>query len=369
MYSKTALKTLPFLGKCLIFIVLCWNFISFFPVVPRGFTPIEFGLLAALLLAFLPFRVTSFAFLAVAELSFFYLVYDLLYALVGLVHARELFLKITLDGGLVPILCVLHLAYGVILAKRIITTFYSVPTKHALPGGKLRILQLSDMHPGRFQTRRTIRRIYSIAEETKPDMVVLTGDIFDEFTQPSKFRGYCELFSSLRPKYGVWYVYGNHDTDWHWRRPDHTREDIERCFAEAGVRILEDECAVTGDGKIRVAGRRDLSASEERQTPEELLAAPFDGLTILLCHEPVELKACAEAGADVIFAGHTHGGQIFPVGFLMKRMIRNHEMNDGIGEVLPGRYAVVSRGVGTWGYPVRTEGKSEAVVVDIEEIQ
>jgi len=362
-YSKTAVKTLPFLGKCLIFAVLCWNLFHLMPVAPPGLTTAEFGILAALFLAFLPVRVSSFLFLAIAELSVLYLVYDGLYGLAKLAGIREAFLTCTLDGAVVPLICVLHLVYGVISAKRIVTTSYKITTNHALPDGRLRILQLSDMHPARFQTRRMMERFYAVVENRKPDMIVLTGDIFDEFTHPSKFKEYCRFFADTRPRYGTWYVFGNHDAEWHWHRPAHTREDICRRFAEAGVVILEDECAQICDRTIRIAGRRD--AMEERLTPAQLLSEKFAGLTILLCHEPVELTACAESGADVTFAGHTHGGQIFPLGLLMKHVTKTHEMNDGIRELLPGKYAVVSRGVGTWGYPVRTEGKSEIVVVDI----
>ena len=364
IYSKTTLKTLPFLGKCLIFAVLCWNLVYLMPVAPPQMTTSEFGILVALTLAFLPIRVTSFAFLAVAELAVLYLGYDLLYGIAKLAGLRDAFLWVTLDGCVVPLFCVLHLTCGVISAKRLVTTSYKIPADHVLPEGRLRILQLSDMHPGRLQTGRFMKRLRAVVEEACPDMIVLTGDIFDEFTHPSKFREYCRFFADTKPRYGTWYVFGNHDADWHWHRPDHTREDIRRSFAEAGVHILEDECVFLCGGTIRIAGRRD--AMEERQTPEQLLDAAFDGLTVLLCHEPVELRACAEAGADVTFAGHTHGGQIFPLGFLMKHVTRTHEMNDGIREILPGKYAVVSCGVGTWGYPVRTEGKSEIVIVDIE---
>lgn len=362
-YSKTAVKTLPFLGKCLIFAVLCWNLFYLMPVAPSGFTEAEFGILAALFLSFLPVRVSSFLFLASAELAVLYLIYDGLYGLAKLAGIREMFMTFTFEGILVPVFWALHLLYGVISAKRIVTTSYKITTNRAIPEGNLRILQLSDTHPARLQTRRMMKRLYAVVENEKPDMIVLTGDIFDEFTHPSKFKEYCKFFADTRPRYGTWYVFGNHDAEWHWHRPAHTREDICRRFKEAGVTILEDECAHICGGAVRIAGRRD--AMEERLTPSQLLAEPFGGLTVLLCHEPVELTACAEAGADVTFAGHTHGGQIFPLGLLMKHITRTHDLNAGIREIRPGKFAVVSCGVGTWGYPVRTEGRSEIVVVDI----
>jgi len=359
-YSITVRKTLPFLVKCLIFVVLCRNLAEWMPVSPPGMTASEFGILTALTLAFLPVRVTSFAFLAAAELAVFWLLYDFLYG------AARLFRLEMPHGMLVPVLCGVHLLHGVFRALRVRTTVYRIPARHPLPSGKLRILHLSDLHPNRLHTRGYRKRLRERVERAKPDMIVLTGDIFDEFTRPAQFRAYCALFAGLRPRYGTWYVFGNHDADWHWRRPAHTKEDIRRAFAEAGVRVLEDECAVTGGGTIRMAGRR--TEAEERLPPEKLLGGGFDGLTVLLCHEPAELTACAEAGADVILAGHTHGGQIFPLGRLMK-LTRTHEMHGGMREIRPGRYAVVSNGIGTWGYPVRTEGKSEMVMVDIMDME
>lgn len=337
------------------------------PVSLPGFTTAESGILTALVLAFLPVRVSSFAFLAVAELAVSYLLYDLLYGAARLFRLHGWFLWVTLEGGIVPVVWFLYLLCGVMRAGSLAVTWYRIPNVHPLPGGRLRILQLSDIHPGRMHTRRFMKRLRERIVCAEPDIIVLTGDIFDEFTRPAKFREYCNLFAETRPKYGTWYVFGNHDADWHWHHPAHTKEDIHRAFAEAGVQVLEDECVYlrTDSGTIRIVGRR--TGTEDRLPPKKLLGERFDGLTVLLCHEPVELTACAEAGADVILAGHTHGGQIFPLGRLMK-LTRTHEMYAGIREILPGRYAVVSCGVGTWGYSVRTEGKSELVIIDIERI-
>ncbi len=365
-YSHTARRTLPFLGKCLIFWILCWNLFYFMPFAPPSLTTAEFGILTALTLAFLPVRVTSFAFFASAELACLYLMYDGLYTIFRLFGAGTAFLRFTFHGIPVMVLWGAYLFCGYVNARHIVTTTYKVKTGCPVPGQSLRILQISDVHPGRFGEGRVLRRLENVVKETRPDMMVLTGDIFDEFTRPAGLDAYMEFFRKTKPRYGTWYVFGNHDADWHWRKPDHTREDIRRRFREAGVGVLEDECAVisTENGNIRVAGRR--FAEEERMSASALLAGRFDGLTVMLCHEPVELTECADAGADVTFAGHTHGGQIFPLGLLMKHVVKSHEMHEGMREIRPGKVAVVSCGVGTWGYPVRTEGKSEVVVVEVE---
>ena len=91
----------------------------------------------------------------------------------------------------------------------------------------------------------------------------------------------------------------------------------------------------------------------------------MDRYTIVLCHEPVELSEIRDAGADLILCGHTHGGQIFPAGMISEKILKLHEAGSGMTDLGGGCRVIVSTGVGTWSYPVRTEGKSEIVVIDV----
>ena len=93
---------------------------------------------------------------------------------------------------------------------------------------------------------------------------------------------------------------------------------------------------------------------------------PDNVYTILLDHEPRELKADAAAGANLILSGHTHGGQIWPTG-LVAKLLRYNELNYGMQQITPACAAIVSGGTGTWGYKIRTEGKTELVMVEIEQ--
>ena len=51
----------------------------------------------------------------------------------------------------------------------------------------------------------------------------------------------------------------------------------------------------------------------------------------------------------------------------MARLFRYNELNYGAKTVAPGCTAIVSGGTGTWGYKIRTEGRTELVVVDVEQ--
>ena len=90
-----------------------------------------------------------------------------------------------------------------------------------------------------------------------------------------------------------------------------------------------------------------------------------DGIyTLWLDHEPRELRDAAAAGADLALCGHTHGGQVWPVG-LVSRLFGYNEVNYG-KKRFGSCTAIVSGGTGTWSYQLRTEGRTEIVCVDVE---
>lgn len=308
---------------------------------------------------------SSFWFMMVSNLSFFAVIYAIAEIMIRGRSWYDTWRTYTLHGFLPFLLCFLYILFGLTVAKLIRKKRYPIATSHPLPGGHLRVIQMADLHPWRLQTKREVARLYQMIDEENPDVIVLTGDIFDENTTPKMFRYYLEMFAALHPKFGIYYVFGNHDTGSHWKKPMHTREDILREFAAVGITILEDEAVELADGLVCIFGRRDQD--EERMTPKELLQSHrgHDCFKLLLCHEPIEFAECAEAGANLILAGHTHGGQIFPIGIISHRLLKLHDGNTGKITLENGAAAIVTSGVGTWSYPIRTEARSEIVIIDL----
>lgn len=358
-------RLITLIGRLAFFTILFLSFRTAQPPVFPLLSPDGSAALYALILIIPLGHASSFWFMMVSNLSFI----TVLYALADLIIRKwswyDTWRKLTLHGLLPFLLCILYILAGIAAAKIVRKTRYPIATSHPLPGGRLRIIQMADIHPWRLQTKRELARLYDLIDSENPDLVVLTGDIFDENTTPKMFRSYLDLFAALHPRYGIYFVFGNHDTGSHWKKPAHTREDIVREFASVGITILEDETADIADGTVRIYGRRDLD--EERLTPEELINAQghFRGFRMLLCHEPVEFTECAAAGADLILAGHTHGGQIFPIGVISHRLLKLHDANAGKIVLDGGATAIVTSGVGTWSYPVRTEARSEIVIIDL----
>lgn len=246
------------------------------------------------------------------------------------------------------------------------TTRYRLTTAKALPGGRLTIVQVSDIHPNpkAAMHRERIPELRRKIEACKPDLLVFTGDIFDEFTEPEEFEAFARLFAELKAPLGKFYVLGNHDLFHHWREPSFDRAALQTALAQAGVTLLEDTSVLTGG--VRVVGRKDYLYTQGRRCSagELLPGGPDSHYTLWLDHEPRDFKGAAAAGADLILSGHTHGGQVWPAGAV--GMAARNERNYGKKQVTPGCAAIVSGGTGTWGYRFRTQGRTEIVCVEVE---
>ena len=92
---------------------------------------------------------------------------------------------------------------------------------------------------------------------------------------------------------------------------------------------------------------------------EDLVAALADRdasrPAILLAHDPSTFKRASKMGIDLQLSGHTHGGQIWPFGHLVRLVV----------PFVAGRYRrsdaelYVSRGTGFWGPPMRLRAPAE----------
>ena len=86
---------------------------------------------------------------------------------------------------------------------------------------------------------------------------------------------------------------------------------------------------------------------------------------ILIDHRPTEIEQISKTSADVVFSGHTHNGQLFPINLITRRI---YELS--YGYMRKGKtHFFVSSGIRLWGPLVRTTAKSEIMVIDISFIK
>jgi predicted MPP superfamily phosphohydrolase len=132
-------------------------------------------------------------------------------------------------------------------------------------------------------------------------------------------------------------------------------------FDKAGMQVLCDSVAVIGRS-FHLAGRLD-DRYRERMSTVELLRSVKDSLPVILVdHRPTNIIENSKTMTDIQFSGHTHNGQLFPLNLIIAGIYRI-----GWGyEKIENTHFFVSSGIMLWGPPVRTTGKSEIVVVDVD---
>jgi predicted MPP superfamily phosphohydrolase len=223
----------------------------------------------------------------------------------------------------------------------------------------LRIAAVSDIHLGSVIRKRSMRKLSSILEELKPDLVLLLGDIVDGEIGPVLRGDLLSYFTSPHSKYGMLAISGNHEFIGGAKK---TIPYIE----SKGIRMLKDEM-VTLDGNIQVIGRNDISSEsfyrQKRKTLDELLSkADSTKPIILLDHQPSHLDDVARHNVDLQLSGHTHNGQMWPLNYITRAIF---ELSYGYMAKGNSQF-IVSSGFGLWGPRVRLGSRSEVLLINVE---
>lgn len=215
----------------------------------------------------------------------------------------------------------------------------------------LKIVFISDFHLDERVPLRFARKYSDEIVKIKPDVILFGGDIIEGSGE--NLEDIESIVGNLKSKFGSFAVLGNHD---------HIRNYSENFYTHAGITLLTDSIATAGKS-FAIVGRKD---SRRRKTAEELINKVPSGLpVIVLDHRPTEFEQISSAGADLSFSGHTHKGQLFPLNFYLERI---YELSYGHVKKINTDF-FVSSGIRLWGLPVRTTGKSEIVVVNVNFIR
>ena len=263
-------------------------------------------------------------------------------------------------GLIVAISTILISVYGILNTSfpRLKTVEIDIP-KLTKP---VQIAQLSDVHIGHFRGERNLRRIVQIVNQTEAQMVVITGDMFESF--------YNLNHETLRPlaelKVPIFFVSGNHDM--------YVNVDsVKQLMRDAGVNVLEN--SMTECCGIQIVGLDYMRPDDH--TPDHMhagvgirtientlpnIALDSTKPTILLHHNPVGAEYAEKAGIDLYLAGHTHGGQLFPI-----TILNDHIFNFNRGLYRHGNLQIyTSEGSGTFGPPMRVGTRSEVTLIKLK---
>ncbi len=205
------------------------------------------------------------------------------------------------------------------------------------------LVAISDLHLGAGIGRDWLAARVEQIQALKPDLVVMVGDLTEG--EAGMVPGLEETMRGLRAPLGVWAVTGNHEFY------GDTLATI-ALFESAGVRWLRNQAEELRPG-LRLAGIDYISEHTQNGSPEaellKSLVGSKEGAALLLSHAPLQVKAAADSGFDLMLSGHTHGGQVWPFGYLVRRRYPYFLGHYRVGDM----QLFVGRGAGTWGARMR----------------
>lgn len=161
---------------------------------------------------------------------------------------------------------------------------------------KVRIVQISDLHSCSYG--KDMKNLINAVDAAEPDIIVLTGDIFDNRTDNKNSD---TLLKAIAQKYPCYYVSGNHE---YW---GNMWDTLSRRAESLGVTVLQGE-NVDIDG-ITICG---ASAKSDIDDSVKVCAdnADADSFNVLLAHFPEKIDFYRSFGKfDLVLSGHAHGGQ------------------------------------------------------------
>lgn len=209
-----------------------------------------------------------------------------------------------------------------------------------------RIVHLSDIHAG---SRRSafVDKVVTQAIEHKADAVFITGDLLDSSEVDTKYLQPLAKFTCP-----VYLCLGNHE------RYVNLQNAIDAIKAN-NVHVLRNETSTLGD--IEVIGIDDADNADQVASELPLIKRSSDKYQILLYHRPQGFEVAANSGIDLMLSGHTHAGQVWPFGVLVKRqfpLIKGQHQHKN-------STLYVSQGTGTWGPIMRLGTISEMTLIEL----
>lgn len=203
-----------------------------------------------------------------------------------------------------------HLPLNEIVRLNVVDWTLDVPRLDPALNG-LSVVHLSDFHFNGRIGKAYFREVARVTNELQPDIVALTGDLIDS---PACFDWIPDTLGQLAARHGVYFVLGNHDLL--TRDVPRLRRTLEQCgLVDLGGR----ECQIEINGQpVWLAGNelpwiKGQECCETQPSAACDFASSAEPLRIALAHSPDQLAWARAQNADLLLAGHTHGGQIcFP---------------------------------------------------------
>ena len=263
---------------------------------------------------------------------------------------------------------------GVIVLLLVLSAWYEFPvTEHITVSGKgkveapVRIALITDLHSCYYGKNQS--QLVEMIDAENVDMILLSGDIFDDRFEDTNSRIFIE---QVCDKYPCYYVAGNHEI-WSGNQDEIKRYLREEC----GVTVLDGNYSIAdvNGNPIVVCGVDDptyMTTDEWKSQLNEACPDEYkDNYRILLSHRPEKGDIYDDYDFDMVVCGHAHGGQwripFINIGVHAPDQGSFPKFVNGRYELSNGADMIVSRGLCRERMPYpRFFNHPEVVIIDIE---
>lgn len=244
--------------------------------------------------------------------------------------------------------------------------------------GHYRVVFLSDLHNKQYGNNNG--QLLETIEKEQPDAVLIGGDMING-KPGEKLDRTINLLRLLKEKYPVYYANGNHEhrIKLYPETYGDAAEKYAAALAELGITPMVNCHVQLPDIGLAIYGseidkyyykRFTVPRMSEDYLPQLLGQPDPMAYTVLLAHNPDFFSCYAQWGADLVLAGHVHGGivriPIWGKGVLSPN-VRFFPKYDGGIYHEDNSTMILSRGLGMHTIPFRLFNPGELIVIDFRE--
>lgn len=215
---------------------------------------------------------------------------------------------------------------GAIYYSRFIATTGLTVKEYTIKNSKIpdsfhgaKIIHISDLHYKTTYYKQEVKKMVKKINELKPDLVVLTGDLFDKDTNYTNqdFEELTEELKKIEPSIGKYAISGNHDMqvpEWETVIKNSGFTNLNDTFDTVYMNSLNPLLIVGASSSLN--NMKDIN---DRLKPASDYIKSISGqekknnipnYKILLLHEPDYIDDIDYKQFDLVLAGHSHNGQV-----------------------------------------------------------
>lgn len=233
-----------------------------------------------------------------------------------------------------------------------------------------KIVLIADVQADQYTNEARLQNYVDEINALNPDLVLIAGDIIT--STPKYINTAAEFIGKINSKNGVYACVGDHD-NWAYRN-DYKRSvrEITDALAQFGIEMIDNENRTikTGESKIGITFVTDNYVTRIPDEKIDSLASANNlDFKILVTHQPNRkmVNKAVEHSYNLLFAGHTHGGQIsllFPFIDLSVSLIETTFVKGDF--IFDDMLMVVNGGLGLSIAPIRYNSTAEISLIKLK---